>query len=101
MGNIAGGYMAKNMGVPLGMLCAGTNVNDITYRVMKTGEFRKSEAMQKTLSDAINIQVVRCCDFGTFLANRLQSSQPLYSRTTLSVSCIISQMVMIHSLKSG
>lgn len=71
MGNIAGGYMAKNMGVPIGMLCAGTNVNDITYRVMQTGEFHKSESMKKTLSDAINIQVVRCCDFGAFLVIRL------------------------------
>jgi threonine synthase len=62
MGNIAGGYMAKNMGVPLGMLCAGTNVNDITYRVIQTGEYHKSESMKKTLSDAINIQLVRCCD---------------------------------------
>lgn len=62
MGNIAGGYIAKNMGVPLGILCAGTNVNDITYRVMQTGEYHKSESMKKTLSDAINIQLVRCCD---------------------------------------
>ena len=27
MGNITGGYMAKQMGVPIGMLCAGVNIN--------------------------------------------------------------------------
>ena len=32
MGNIAGGYMAKKMGVPLGYLCAGVNINDISHR---------------------------------------------------------------------
>ena len=58
-GNIAGGYMAKCMGIPLGTLCAGVNANDITHRVVETGQFYKSDVMLKTLSDAINIQVVR------------------------------------------
>lgn len=58
MGNITGGYIAKKVGVPLGFLCSGVNVNDITHRVMQTGKFHKSDAMEKTLSDAINIQVV-------------------------------------------
>jgi threonine synthase len=58
MGNIAGGYMAKNMGVPIGKLCAGVNINDISHRVIDSGKFYKSERMEKTLSDAINIQVV-------------------------------------------
>lgn len=53
----AGGYMAKKMGIPIGKLCSGVNANDITYRVMQTGEFHKSPAMLKTLSDAINIQI--------------------------------------------
>lgn len=59
MGNLVGGYIAKLIGVPIGMLCCGTNINDITYRVMETGKFHKSDAMKKTLSDAINIQLVR------------------------------------------
>ena len=59
MGNIAGGYMAKKMGIPIGMLCAAVNINDITHRTFQTGLFHKSERMEKTLSDAINIQVVR------------------------------------------
>ena len=58
MGNAVGGYMAKRMGVPLGIICNGVNINDITYRVTKTGKFYKSDAMEKTLSDAINIQLV-------------------------------------------
>ncbi len=62
MGNIAGGYMAKKMGLPIGTLCAGVNINDITHRVIDGGKFHKSERMEKTLSDAINIQVVRTLD---------------------------------------
>jgi len=57
MGNIAGGYMAKKMGLPLGKLCAGTNINDITYRVIETGKFHRADKMEQTLSEAINIQV--------------------------------------------
>lgn len=59
MGNIVGGYMAKQMGIPLGNLCAGTNINDITFRVLQSGKFYKSEQMERTLSEAINIQLVR------------------------------------------
>jgi len=58
MGNIVAGYMVKKMGIPLGYLCSGTNINDITDRVIKTGKFYKSEAMERTLSEAINIQLV-------------------------------------------
>jgi len=58
MGNIAGGYMAKKMGVPIGKLCAGVNINDITHRAIENGQFHRSARMEKTLSEAINIQVV-------------------------------------------
>ncbi len=88
MGNLTGGYMAKEMGVPIGRLCAGVNINgengilphhlaegwilmstvklihyvcsydiDITHRVIERGEFHR-KPIQKTLSDAINIEVV-------------------------------------------
>lgn len=57
MGNITGGYMTKKMGLPLGFLASGVNVNDMTFRVVTTGKFHRSESMLKTLSDAINIQV--------------------------------------------
>ena len=80
--------MAKQMGVPIGRLCAAVNTNgeieksiyllhlhvskyrgsskrhvklilqiDITHRVIQRGEFHKRR-IQKTLSDAINIEVV-------------------------------------------
>jgi len=47
--------MAKKMGLPIGMLCAGLNENDITHRTFQTGKFHKSSTMKKTLSDAINV----------------------------------------------
>jgi len=58
MGNITGGYLAKKIGIPIGFLCSGVNSNDITHRVMQTGKFYKNPIMEKTLSEAINIQVV-------------------------------------------
>lgn len=57
LGNLAAGYMAREMGLPLRGLIAGVNSNDITHRTIAKGEFHRSERMEKTLSDAINIQV--------------------------------------------
>eukprot|EP01063_Lacrimia_lanifica_P039387 TRINITY_DN8640_c0_g1_i1.p1 TRINITY_DN8640_c0_g1~~TRINITY_DN8640_c0_g1_i1.p1 ORF type:complete len:553 (+),score=174.39 TRINITY_DN8640_c0_g1_i1:103-1659(+) len=57
MGNITGGTMARLMGLPLAKFVAGTNANDITHRVINRGEFHRAEAMVKTMSDAINVQV--------------------------------------------
>ena len=50
--------MAKQMGLPIGLLCAGVNINDITNKVFQTGAIQKSNApMRTTLSEAINIQL--------------------------------------------
>lgn len=57
MGNIAGGYMCKKMGLPVHKFYAAVNINDITHRVIQKGEFYKSSSMLKTLSEAINVQV--------------------------------------------
>lgn len=84
MGNIVGGYMTKKMGVPIGKLCAGTNINDILFRAVETGKFHKSETMERTLSEAINIQMVRfgskvCLMLAWILLLLLTLSQsPLY-----------------------
>ena len=58
MGNIVAAYMAKLCGVPIGKLCAAVNVNDVSYRAITLGELYKSSIMHKTLSEAINIQLV-------------------------------------------
>ena len=62
MGNAVGCYMAKKLlGVPISTIVCACNVNDTTYQVMeKTGLIQRpspSAKMQKTLSDAINIQL--------------------------------------------
>jgi len=96
MGNIVGGYMAKKMDIPIGKLCAGTNINDITFRVMETGKFYKSDRMEKTLSDAIKIQLVRsvecCCLCLLCIIHTHQHeiiSHFIDSRTTLRDYCTI------------
>lgn len=57
MGNVAAGYMAQRMGLPIRKFVLAVNVNDITHRVVQTGAFHAHDVMHKTLSDAINIQV--------------------------------------------
>lgn len=56
MGNIAGGYMAKQMGLPIRKLVAAVNANDASHRVIQHGELRKLP-MIKTLSEAMNVQI--------------------------------------------
>lgn len=57
LGNLAAGYMSRCMGLPIRRLTVGVNANDITHRTVVAGEFHRSVRMEKTLSDAINIQV--------------------------------------------
>eukprot|EP00659_Diplonema_papillatum_P017556 gene17556-27027_t len=57
LGNLAGGLYARKMGIPLQKFVGGCNVNDITFRVITSGEFHRADRMLKTVSDAINIQV--------------------------------------------
>lgn len=57
MGNITAGYICKQMGLPLGRLVAGVNINDITHRAISRGEFHKAPEMLRCMSEAINIQV--------------------------------------------
>merc|ERR1719379_2597539 len=57
LGNLTAAYMAKHMGLPLRQLVAATNANDITHRTITTGKFHRADVMEKTMSEAINIQV--------------------------------------------
>jgi threonine synthase len=57
MGNVTAAFLTKRMGLPIGKLYMAVNANDITDRVIRTGDFRKSSRMIRTQSEAINIQV--------------------------------------------
>lgn len=57
MGNVTGAMMAKKMGLPFRKLCTGVNINDIVHRTIQNGKFYKSANMEKTMSEAINVQV--------------------------------------------
>jgi threonine synthase len=57
MGNIVAGYMSQLMGLPIRKLVAAVNINDIMYQTINYGTFHKSPRMERTLSEAINIQV--------------------------------------------
>jgi threonine synthase len=56
MGNIAGGYLAKQMGLPVSKLIAAVNANDASHRVIQTGQLQK-KPMITTLSEAMNVQI--------------------------------------------
>ena len=49
--------MAKRMGVPIGRMCAGVNVNEITHLAFSNGLVQRSPTMHTTMSEAINIQL--------------------------------------------
>jgi len=55
-GNIAAGYVAHEMGVPL-QLVAAVTPNDIVHRTLQTGDFSLSEEVLRTWATAMDIQV--------------------------------------------
>ncbi|KAM6901857.1 threonine synthase-like 2 isoform 1-T1 [Lycodopsis pacificus] len=54
-GNIAAGYIVKQMGLPL-KLVAMVNSNDIVHRMVTTGDFSMAANVTQTLAPAIDIQ---------------------------------------------
>lgn len=55
-GDIFAGYVAKQMGFPIGRLLIATNENDILHRTVETGRYEKAETIQTT-SPSMDIQV--------------------------------------------
>eukprot|EP01064_Diplonema_japonicum_P020828 TRINITY_DN303_c0_g1_i1.p1 TRINITY_DN303_c0_g1~~TRINITY_DN303_c0_g1_i1.p1 ORF type:complete len:500 (+),score=89.07 TRINITY_DN303_c0_g1_i1:52-1551(+) len=96
MGNIAGGFIAKIMGLPLGRFTAAVNINDITHRAISKGEYHKSDEMLRTVSEAINIQnpynferlmyYSFGCDTGK--VREIMTEMDQKGKVTLSESCI-------------
>ncbi|KAM9841056.1 threonine synthase-like 2 [Aulostomus maculatus] len=54
-GNIAAGYIVKQMGLPL-KLVAMVNANDIVHRTVTNGDFSMAASVTQTLAPAIDIQ---------------------------------------------
>jgi len=55
-GNIASGFVAHEMGLPIQMVAAVTT-NDIVHRTLQTGDFSLSETVLQTWATAMDIQV--------------------------------------------
>ncbi len=67
-GDIFAGYVAAQMGFPIGKLVLATNVNDILTRFFSTGEYRMAPVVP-TLSPSMDIQVAS--NFERYLYYRL------------------------------
>ena len=55
-GDIFAGYIARQMGLPIGKLVIATNSNDILARCIKTGEYTM-QGVAETLSPSMDIEV--------------------------------------------
>ncbi|MGJ0425260.1 threonine synthase [Methylocystis sp.] len=55
-GDIYAGYVAQQMGLPMGKLVIATNKNDILARCVKTGEY-KMNGVSPTLSPSMDIEI--------------------------------------------
>ncbi|KAK3276228.1 hypothetical protein CYMTET_15686, partial [Cymbomonas tetramitiformis] len=67
-GNCFAGYMAKQIGVPISVIVAATNANDIVHRTISRGDMRTGQNLP-TLSPAMDIQVH--CPFAAFSSTLL------------------------------
>lgn len=54
-GNAMGGFLAKQMGLPIGKIVCATNANDIVHRTLSAGDMFMGEN-KKTISPAMDIQ---------------------------------------------
>ena len=55
-GDIYAGYIAKQMGLPMGKLVVATNKNDILSRVINSGSYKPNE-VKSTLTPSMDIQI--------------------------------------------
>nr|XP_010328656.2 threonine synthase-like 2 isoform X3 [Saimiri boliviensis boliviensis] len=55
-GNLAAGYIAQKIGLPIRLVVA-VNRNDIIHRTVQQGDFSLSETVKSTLASAMDIQV--------------------------------------------
>lgn len=55
-GDIFAGYIAKQMGLPIGELVIATNQNDILHRTLETGAYT-TEGVKPSISPSMDIQV--------------------------------------------
>jgi threonine synthase len=55
-GDIFAGYLAAQMGLPVGRLMIATNQNDVLHRLLSSGTYERSE-LHKTLSPSMDISV--------------------------------------------
>ncbi|MCX8506593.1 MAG: threonine synthase [Alphaproteobacteria bacterium] len=55
-GNIYAGYVAREMGLPIGLLALATNRNDVMARVLATGEM-SLRPVEQSLSPSMDIQI--------------------------------------------
>ncbi len=56
-GDILAGYLAKQLGLPVGRLICASNANDVLTEFLSTGTYRRTRPFQKTLSPSMDILV--------------------------------------------
>ena len=56
-GDAYSGWVAKQMGAPIGRIVLATNANDILARAINTGRYERAAQSKATLSPAMDIQV--------------------------------------------
>ncbi len=56
-GNILAGYYAKLMGVPINKLISASNINDVLYDFINSGEYASKRGFHKTISPSMDILV--------------------------------------------
>ncbi|MBQ6798451.1 MAG: threonine synthase [Oscillospiraceae bacterium] len=56
-GNILAGYLAKQMGLPVGRLVCASNDNDVLTEFLRTGRYDRNRPFHKTISPSMDILV--------------------------------------------
>jgi len=104
-GNIASGYVAYSMGLPVRMIAAVTP-NDIVHRTLQSGDFSLSEVVLQTWATAMDIQVpynvermvLMACDLDTARIGALMKEFDAETKTSIPTDILdIIRKVVVDS----
>merc|ERR1719209_2423756 len=104
-GNIASGYVAHTMGLPVRMVAAVTP-NDIVHRTLQSGDFSLSEVVLQTWATAMDIQVpynvermvLMACDLDTARVGALMKEFDAETKTSIPTDILdIIRKVVVDS----
>jgi threonine synthase len=108
-GNICAGHVARQMGLPIGLLVLATNENDVLDEFFRTGTYRVRSAAETYETSSPSMDISKASNFERFIFDALdrdaRRTRELFaaveSERTFSLSATERGRVLAFGLRSG